>query len=225
MNLKEMIWSAIFTFTIILLFLAFVLPYVASNPEFGISENGIWHGLLIMQQNISSVNATWNVPVIKDISLGGTTSDWIGIGGVNNNQLIQTGVSTGSRLSFQKNMAWYELFPQSPVLLFHVNPNDIIRAEITRINSTNEWRLSINDLTNHKNFSNVFNFNISSENDTTAEYILEPQASYYNISLTNFTNITTKSKFKNIPLCNTTYHLSNAIFAKWENCNSQLEVR
>lgn len=96
-----------------------------------------WAGNIGTGGGYSSVYLNWNVPCIASGSQSGKSSHWLGIGGVGNNNLVQTGTAsqTSYFLGFQQYSyyAWVENVAASNPYeqqVFSVNCGDYMFAEV-----------------------------------------------------------------------------------------------
>jgi hypothetical protein len=125
------------------------------------------------QPQMTSVSASWTVPVVT-VSIGNSFSaEWIGVGGQFDQTLIQTGTGQDSVAGQAVYRAWYELVPGSVVKInsLVISPEDRITASISLVDpNTNMWSIEIDDDTSGQSFSkNVVH--ISS--GLSAEWIVE----------------------------------------------------
>lgn len=122
---------------------------------------------------ISGVAGSWTVPQVN-VSAGDTYSAaWIGIGGVFDNTVIQTGTQHDSIDGETVYSAWYELVPYEAITIDTINvlPGDKIAASIYVVNSSaNEWLIEIADVTKEQRFEGHFIYDSSR---LSAEWIIE----------------------------------------------------
>src|SRR6185437_3187879 len=79
-----------------------------------------WSGYVLLGGGYSNASLTWQVPSVTwGTNSGSTTeyaSEWVGIGGVNDNTIVQLGtdnaVSSGGQTSY---FPWYEFYPAGAV--------------------------------------------------------------------------------------------------------------
>jgi hypothetical protein len=129
-------------------FFLFQSPALAqvSPPNSGAGANNSynWAGYVANGGGYTSVSGSWTIPQIPATS--GFTADatWVGIGGVNSSDLIQTGTQVITSASSTTYQAWYEMLPAvSNPIPITVNPGDSISASITE-SAANEWTISYN---------------------------------------------------------------------------------
>ena len=117
-----------------------------------------WSGYVATGSTFNGISAKWNVPAVEPSSTPQGSATWIGIDGVSNNSLIQTGTAQDSGGGQTGYYAWYEILPARPVVIGAVNPGDQMSASIV-YDSSNQWTVTITDLTNGNkasgNFDNI----------------------------------------------------------------------
>jgi hypothetical protein len=159
-------------------------PNVASN---GNSRN--WSGYVADNGTYTSVTGKWTVPQTTASGHTSTDATWVGIGGVNSSDLIQTGTQNIVDPSGQvTSTAFYELLPDSSVSItsLTVKPGDSITATITE-QSTGQWLISINDNTTNQNYQTTVAYSSST---SSAEWIEEaPSNGVSVLPLDNFGTI------------------------------------
>ena len=103
------------------------------------------------QPVFNAINGSWIVQQALPSSGPTYSSQWVGIGGFNDQTLIQTGTSSEYNTTLPGQpyyYAWYELIPALPVKLpYPVAPGDSISASVRLINSSNYWNITIRDST------------------------------------------------------------------------------
>jgi len=78
-----------------------------------------------------AVTGCWTVPSVASAGSEDTYSaDWIGIDGVNDNDLIQTGTEEDWLGGYAYYASWWEILPAGPVKIGYVNPDDTMCASI-----------------------------------------------------------------------------------------------
>lgn len=169
----------------------------------------------------SSISAQWTVPTATQETSGAAEfgSDWIGIGGGNDNPnqptgsptLIQTGTEADvSATGVATYDAWYEIIPEpETVVSMPVAPGDIITASIAESSSTpGMWTIDLNDVTNGKSFTQSTTYPSTMD---TAEWIEEATTSVGTGGETvSIPNLGT-TEFAHASVNGTTPDLSNAL--------------
>jgi hypothetical protein len=142
-----------------------------SNPVAYSSTN--WSGYLEASGNYTNVSGSWIAPTVTGNGVS-TSSDgtWIGIGGVTSSDLIQIGTdNTVSASGIVTTSAFYEELPNPSVNItsLTINPGDKISASVNQT-SSNNWTLSITDITTSQSFSTSL---IYSSSLSSAEWVQE----------------------------------------------------
>ncbi len=154
-----------------------------------------WSGQIASGTTFTGVSGDWVVPTIQPTEVSEASATWIGIDGspTSPNSIIQTGTTQLAQQGVTAYYAWYELYPQPPVLIGGVSPGDQMQASIVQ-QSPGTWALSIVDLSSGNSASGSLPY--SGPGDT-AEWIEElptapsgPQPSLANFGSATFTNIT-----------------------------------
>ena len=195
-------------------------------PSFKIS---IWSGYIMASeiQNrspvVSSVSASWTVPEIKLSENNTFSSVWVGIGGYEEDTLIQTGTAQECINGKFVYYAWYELVPDHLVRIpnIHVQAGDAITASISLINkNTNTWSIEIADITWNQRFKRTFVYNSSR---SSAEWVVErPKVNGVISTLADFGNVTlTECK---ATLDGVTGAISNFSYAQFVMYDQELQL-
>jgi hypothetical protein len=87
-------------------------------------------------------------------------SQWVGIDGFNNSQLIQTGTETDWYNGSAHYGAWWEILPaaETPISSITVRPGDVMTASISQVSGTS-WTITITDTTTGKSFTTNQTYN------------------------------------------------------------------
>jgi hypothetical protein len=177
--------------------LVIVFPPVTNPPSPQMTSSD-WSGYSVAsnlnnpQPQVTSVSASWKVPVVG-VSVGDSSSAaWIGVGGQYeyDETLIQTGTEHDSISGRSEYSAWYELLPYGSAAIdsLSVSPGDVITASISLLNQdTNTWSIEINDTTNGQSFKKNVTYTSSM---LSAEWIVErPTINNRITTLANFGQI------------------------------------
>lgn len=117
----------------------------------GISQN--WSGYETVGGAFSGVGAAWKVPLLTHAVPSSTYAVWIGMGGEQENGLIQIGthaLELGPEVV--RYSAWYELFPDKPhVIPVPVRAGDMVKSFIVQ-KSPGLWTLSFTNTTNKRSY-------------------------------------------------------------------------
>jgi hypothetical protein len=143
------------------------------------------------QPEVTSVNASWTVPLIN-VSIGDSfCATWIGIGGQFDDTLIQAGTEQDSIGGQATYSAWYELLPYDAVTIdsLSISAGDVVTASISLLNvTTNVWSIEIRDITDLQSFQKSVIYNSSM---LSAEWIVErPTINNRFVTLADFGSVT-----------------------------------
>jgi len=98
----------------------------------------------------------WTVPTVSRTSNTPNrfSSQWVGIDGFNNQNLIQTGTEADFVNGRAQYLAWWEILPAPETVIpsLTVHPGDSMTASVTKVSGTT-WRMSIADNTTGRSFS------------------------------------------------------------------------
>lgn len=125
------------------------------------------------QPVVIGVSGSWVVPSITDIGTDAFSAIWVGIGGEFDQTLIQVGTEQDSINGIAQYSVWYELLPNDSITIdtLVISPGDQIEASINLIGSyTNQWSISITDVTTGQNYENNFTY---TSGNLSAEWIVE----------------------------------------------------
>jgi hypothetical protein len=123
---------------------------VSTAPD--ISRN--WSGYTATGGSFTSVTGTWTVPHVVSSGRNAADATWVGIGGIQSSDLIQSGTQDLISKSGQEtHSAFLEMLPnvaqQIPVT---INSGDSITVSVTE-GSTNHWQISFKDNTNGQTYT------------------------------------------------------------------------
>jgi hypothetical protein len=133
-----------------------------------------WSGYVATQGNYTGVTGTWTVPQPSSTGAG-VGATWVGIGGVNSQDLIQAGtqdVTSGSQHQFQ---SWIETLPQaSQQVPLAVAPGDSITTSITEsAPGSGVWSIDLKNNTTGQSYQTTVHYRSS---QSSAEWIEEAPA-------------------------------------------------
>jgi len=126
---------------------------VAGQTDAQISAN--WSGMIDEGGTFSGVGADWVVPAVQSRPYATDSSTWIGIDGVTDSSLIQTGTDQDASGGDAVYSAWIEVAPAHSVTQFTVSPGDHIDASVVE-GAPGSWTVSIADLTLGRSTSQTF---------------------------------------------------------------------
>jgi hypothetical protein len=121
--------------------------------------------------SFSRVTGAWVVPSVARSGKPTYSSQWVGIDGFNNGNLIQTGTEADYHSGSAHYGAWWEILPAAETVItsITVHPGDHMSASITK-GSGSSWTITISDTTRGTSFTTVKNY---TGPGTSAEWIEE----------------------------------------------------
>lgn len=138
-----------------------------------------WSGYALLGTHMRSVSGTFTVPPGNPAAgCGAFMSEWVGIDGADNTDLIQAGISEGDVNAWTGNCgtklvlnAWREILPapEQPIGGFPVHVGDVITVTITDVGQ-GQWAVSIFDQTSEQVWSHDLPY---SGPASTAEWVVE----------------------------------------------------
>jgi len=170
------------------------LASTAPAMNIGLSKNTSinWAGYLATNGSYNGIGASWTIPTITGTTGTSISADdtWVGIGGVNSEDLIQAGTQAMNEGNGSINYtAWYELLPSDMVQVpLVVSPGNSIVVSLIE-NSSNLWTINFHNNTTNQSYSTSVNYTSS---NASAEWIEEmPTLSSNNslIPLDNFGSV------------------------------------
>ncbi len=146
---------------------------LSANASADISRN--WSGYAATSGTFTSVAGTWTVPRVNTDGQVGADATWIGIGGVDSRDLIQSGTRAVIDRSGQVTYsAFIEMLPRaSREIAVTINQGDSVTISIAR-QATNQWQISFKDNTNGQTFRTTVTYRSSL---SSAEWIEEAPSS------------------------------------------------
>lgn len=153
--------------------------------SFSTSSN--WSGYAATGGSYTSVTGTWTVPNVT-ATTSGADATWVGIGGVDSNDLIQAGTQATVSGGAVEYDAWIEMLPQSsrPVSL-SVNPGDSVTVTISQ-QSGDQWSISIKNNTTGNRYATTVTYRSS---NSSAEWVQEaPSVGRGTVALDQFGSLT-----------------------------------
>jgi hypothetical protein len=151
-------------------------PNVAGHSLGGGTQESVastnWAGWIASGTTFTGIGADWTVPTVAPAQPAEDSSEWIGIDGVSDTDLIQTGTSQDTVGGTTSYFAWYELLPAPSVLIAGtLAPGDSMEAAIVETSpGSGTWTITIEDLTQKWTYTNSFSYSIPA---LSAEWIEE----------------------------------------------------
>ena len=108
-----------------------------------------WSGYAVQSPagGTTDVQGTWTVPTLDCAATpNGHAAQWIGVDGVTDSNLFQTGTDSSCSSGVQSNVAWVEELPYAAQNFRSVATGDTIAAHIWQV-SSGEWQFTLNDET------------------------------------------------------------------------------
>ncbi len=198
------------------------VKYARVTKLSSIQSSQNWAGYVVSSGVYHSVSATWKVPDLT--SAGGVAAQWVGLGGVNSQDLLQTGTieqQTGGATTAQ---VFVEELPQHAQNIMTVPIGSTIAASIAPVTGT-EWDLQVTATYQGKTQSKTVPMTVSSGYvqgmESSAEWIFEDPAStsgnLYPLGMTG--NVT----FSNVQANSQAVRAANALVMTGPGGQSEVE--
>ena len=147
--------------------LADTLPAINVGSSTNTSLN--WAGYVASSGSYNGIGANWIVPTVSGTSTAADAT-WIGIGGVNSQDLIQAGTQAMSENGSINYIAWYELLPADMVQVpLAISPGNSVTVSLLE-NSGNLWTINFRNNTTNQNYTTTVNY---ASSNSSAEWIEE----------------------------------------------------
>lgn len=153
-----------------------------------------WSGYTASEGTFTGAGASWIVPKITDTNSFGADATWVGIGGVESRDLIQTGTqATVDRDGTVTYESFYEMLPEvSQPLEVKIKGGDMVSAAINQIGNGN-WTINFKNKTSGENKTIVLSYDSSL---SSADWIQEaPSGRRRVIPLDNFGTVRFKDAY------------------------------
>ena len=142
----------------------------AVNNGVSSSVSGNWSGYVADSGSYSSIGGTWVIPSPENSLTSAADATWVGIGGIQSRDLIQSGTQAIVKNGNITYEAWYELLPRAQTIIpLKVNGGDSVTVSLVET-SPNVWRLSFSDITTGKSYEKDLNYRSS---HSSAEWVEE----------------------------------------------------
>ncbi|MFZ2056946.1 MAG: G1 family glutamic endopeptidase [Acidimicrobiales bacterium] len=135
---------------------------VQSGRVTDITEFDNWSGLGVPGSGIEGAEGAWTVPAVEPSTAALYSSTWVGVDGLNNPDLIQTGTSQYTGGGSTSYFAWYEILPSDAVVIglnsnpAPVEPGDQMLASVAETNTEYVWTIYLKDVTQNWYFEDNF---------------------------------------------------------------------
>jgi hypothetical protein len=121
-----------------------------------------WSGLGGAGSGIEGAEGEWTVPAIEPSTSALYSASWVGVDGMNNTDLIQTGTAQDTNDGYD---AWVEILPAAEQEIFRpgggpaqVEPGDQINAYVAETATSDMWTIYIQDSTQNWYFQQNFRY-------------------------------------------------------------------
>ena len=119
------------------------------------SESTNWSGLAGAGSDIEGAAGAWTVPAVAPSTAALYSCTWVGVDGLNNQTLIQTGTAQDTSNGSTSYYAWIEMLPANELEITYQNgspalvePGDQMVAYVLETDpSDNDWTIYIQDVT------------------------------------------------------------------------------
>lgn len=150
-----------------------------------ISRN--WSGYVATNGTFTSVTGTWVVPRVTGSKSLAADATWVGIGGLNRSDLIQSGTQDIVSHGSVTTVAFIELLPGAgQAIPVSVSSGDAVTASLTE-RATNQWRITFQNNTNGQAYTTTV---VYASSFASAEWIEEaPTRGHKILSLDDFGTI------------------------------------
>jgi len=128
------------------------IPVEAPTREGWASSN--WSGYAVSGSGLNSATGQWVVQSVSASRGSSYSSQWVGIDGFNNSDLIQTGTESDYYNGSAHYDAWWEILPAAETVIsgMTVHPGDAMSASVQLVSGTS-WRITIADTTTGASFT------------------------------------------------------------------------
>jgi hypothetical protein len=146
------------------------IPHSAAVHGAGWASSN-WSGYAVTGTGFTSITGSWKVPSAAPTRSATFSSNWIGIDGFNNSNLIQTGTESDYYNHSAHYAVWWEILPaaETQIASITVSPGDTITAAINQV-AGGSWKITITDASTGKSFSTTQSY---TGPQTSAEWIEE----------------------------------------------------
>jgi len=135
-------------------------PHVAAGTAYATYSYN-WSGQIATGSTFSGVTADWVVPAVQPTTAFEASGTWIGIDGGPGSpaSILQTGTGQATQRGSTYYYAWYEVYPNPPVLIGSVSPGDEMQASISPDPGwPGVWLLDIGDATSAQSASEALSY-------------------------------------------------------------------
>ena len=151
-------------------------PRIAAKPGTGTATgygwaSTNWSGYAVTGSTYRSIAGSWVVPAVTTVHGPEYSSTWVGIDGLNNSDLIQTGTEQDASKKGSSYNAWWEILPapETPIPNMAIHPGDHMSGSIVN-NGNGTWTISLTDQTTGQHFTTTQSYSGPAQS---AEWIME----------------------------------------------------
>jgi hypothetical protein len=126
--------------------------HLVNHHTKSVSESSNWSGYAVTGTFTSAVGH-WTVPTVSG-SGSHFSSQWVGIDGFNNSNLIQTGTEADVQNGRATYDAWWEILPAAETVITNmtIHPGDSMTGSVSKVSGTT-WSIKLTDNTTGVSFS------------------------------------------------------------------------
>lgn len=117
------------------------------------------------KSKFKAVRAFWKVPTVNTSASGSQfAADWVGIGGFNDQTLVQDGTEADNINGHAQYAAWTEIIPAPEVRIsgLTIHPGDRMEG-IVQETKSGTWKMTVKDLTTGKSGGRTVKYNSSGQ--------------------------------------------------------------
>jgi hypothetical protein len=117
-------------------------------------QSSNWSGYAETGSGYTTATVTWTVPSVSPTSGDTYGSDWVGIDGDGNSNLIQTGTEEDYVNGQAEYGAWWEILPaaETPIGSLSISPGDSVTGTVAQ-QSGSSWKITLTDNTTGQSFN------------------------------------------------------------------------
>lgn len=144
-----------------------------------------WSGYAVAQPGVTAATGTWTVPTVTVSTAADYSASWVGVDGLTNSDLIQTGTAQDSADGRTSYYAWWEVLPaaESEITTMRVTPGNTMTASVKEI-AAGSWQIVLTDVTTGVSFTKIVSYRGPG---TSAEWIEEaPTVGFRQSTLADF---------------------------------------
>lgn len=135
-----------------------------------VEQSSNWSGYAVTNTTYTSATGNWTVPTVSG-SGSHFSSQWVGVDGFSNSDLIQTGTEADVQNGTASYDAWWEILPAAETVIsgMTIHPGDSMTGTVQK-STSRRWVITLTDNTTGQSFSTTQRY---SGPGTSAEWIEE----------------------------------------------------